>query len=974
MRPKHHHLTFVAWLIVLVTVFGVVSGAQAAAPRTRMYASYKDIPGVTPSEIEAVEALKAKYGSFTYGMPLSVECFSHTDGSFGGFGGQFCIRLTELFGVPFRPHIYEWDALVEGIASGQIDFSGEVPSTGGARRASYQTEPIAERMVKIVSVFGKESLDALAKQRPLNYAFLAFADVELLVQPYVRADYNSVRVSSMAEAYAMLDAGEIDAIVCDSATELSLDEVYNRVVNDFSPVVYNAVSLGTYKDELAPIIAVVEKYLQAGGSAEIRDLHTRGRQEYQRHRLLSQLAEEELAYLAVHQNYAAIIPYVIEFDNYPVSFYNARERDWQGIAVDILREVESLTGLAFGVVNTHQETWQEVLDKLKRGDAAMTLELIWSPVQDGSFIWADPPYLTDYYALISKTDYPDISLDQVENARVGLIAGTAYEAAFWDMFPNHVKTSVYKATSEAFDAMDRGEIDAVMATRNQLLSATNYMERVGYKANIVFDRAYNAAFGFHKSQTVLQSIVSKALRLVDTQGINDKWVRRVFDYRGKMARAQVPYLIISLAVVIGGLTVVFVLLMKNRRAGRQLEHLVKLRTAQLVERSEDLEVQTEMARIASRAKSEFLARMSHEIRTPLNAIIGMTEIAKRAQTTDKVSTSLEAVTAASGHLLGVLNDVLDMSKIESGKFLLNDEAFDLRVAMEEVADIIEQRCVEKSVQFTRIFELPERAGVIGDKLRLKQVLINLLGNAVKFTPHEGEITFAVHAAIDEDMLAASFRVTDTGIGISDKQRDSLFVAFEQAHTGIASQYGGTGLGLAISQNLVHLMGGAIVVDSVLDQGSTFTFELALETVVLEETVQETHDVPSFAGKRILLVEDVAINRVVLVEMLAETQLQIDEAVDGREALNIFTASNIGWYDLIFMDVQMPNMGGYEATRRIRAMNRKDAKTMPIVAMTANAYKEDVERALAAGMDAHLAKPIDMDKVMEVLTAQLGKTQ
>jgi CheY-like chemotaxis protein len=341
----------------------------------------------------------------------------------------------------------------------------------------------------------------------------------------------------------------------------------------------------------------------------------------------------------------------------------------------------------------------------------------------------------------------------------------------------------------------------------------------------------------------------------------------------------------------------------------------------------------------------------------------------------KTASSLDEIATASSHLLDLLNDVLDMSKIESGKFEMICEAFSLRTAMEEVVHIVTLRCRERGIQLiTNIEDIPG-VEVMGDKLRLKQVLINLLGNAVKFTSEGGKIEFSV--AVSKEAtgdLSASFSVSDSGIGMTDAQVSKLFVAFEQADSNIAARFGGTGLGLAISQNLVSKMGGAITVQSELDKGSTFAFTLPLEKSkeTLKSRLPQSPSVPDLTGKRLLIVEDVEINRVILKDLLDETHAQIDEAEDGERAAAFFASSSEGYYDLIFMDVQMPNMDGYQATRRIRAFPRLDAKTVPILAMTANAYREDIEQAIEAGMNGHLAKPVDIDAVMQMLAENIGQ--
>ena len=377
---------------------------------------------------------------------------------------------------------------------------------------------------------------------------------------------------------------------------------------------------------------------------------------------------------------------------------------------------------------------------------------------------------------------------------------------------------------------------------------------------------------------------------------------------------------------------------------------------------------------SARAKSSFLANMSHEIRTPLNAIVGMANIAKLKAVTDETAEPIEEILKASRHLMELINDILDFSKIESGKLELISEGFDLRSTMQEVVSLINPRCAEKNISFeANLAELPEIA-VLGDKLRVKQVLINLLGNSVKFTDEGGTIKFAVdEVSRDTEGTTLQFSVCDNGIGISEEQLPNLFTAFEQGDSSVAVKYGGTGLGLAISQNIIEAMGGVITVESALGMGSNFSFTIRLQKTELPKS-RVAGDVSlgslSLAGNHILLAEDIEINRIILIELLADTGVQIDEAADGGQALQMFKQSALQFYDLVFMDVQMPNMDGYQATREIRRLDRPDAKSVPIIAMTANAYREDIERALSAGMNGHVAKPIDIDAVKQLLYNEL----
>ena len=384
----------------------------------------------------------------------------------------------------------------------------------------------------------------------------------------------------------------------------------------------------------------------------------------------------------------------------------------------------------------------------------------------------------------------------------------------------------------------------------------------------------------------------------------------------------------------------------------------------------------EMALAASRAKGIFLATMSHEIRTPLNAIIGMAYIAKDCVAdNEKALRSINQIMTSSHHLLGILNDILDMSKIESGKLELGREPFSLLAACNEVVDIMTHRCEEKNITFIKNIHEIKDITLMGDKLRLNQVIINLLGNAVKFTDTGGEITFITEILEEsEEGAKVKFSVADNGIGMSAAQIKKLFIPFEQADSTIAARFGGTGLGLSLSQNFVNMMGGKISVSSEPGKGSRFEFTLSFDkgsgeapsaaAQALNE--KEKYEKLNLNGKRMLLVEDIEINRLIVCELLSSSGLSIDEAENGRQAVEAFARSPEGYYDIILMDIQMPVLDGYEATKEIRALTRADAKTVSIIAMTANAYKEDVEQALAAGMNGHLAKPIDKPALMETV--------
>jgi signal transduction histidine kinase len=369
------------------------------------------------------------------------------------------------------------------------------------------------------------------------------------------------------------------------------------------------------------------------------------------------------------------------------------------------------------------------------------------------------------------------------------------------------------------------------------------------------------------------------------------------------------------------------------------------------------------AEAASISKSAFLSNISHEIRTPMNAIIGMTTLSLREELSDKVRLYLKNTADASNRLLSLINDVLDISKIESGKMEIVITKFDFAKMMNNSINVISSTAREKNITIKTLQDYSFERYMKSDELRISQVVVNLLSNAVKFTHDGGSVS--VDAFIDDDSRL-NISVTDTGIGIAPENVERLFVSFEQEDQSITRRYGGTGLGLAISKKIAELMGGKLTVQSEVDKGSTFTLIVPVtfgkEIHVSRKSGDDT--IYDFTGKRILMAEDVEINRLIVSSLLEDTGAEVIEAENGKAACQLARKYE---FDVILMDVQMPVMDGLTATKEIRKQHKKT----PIIAMTANAFTEDVKRCLEAGMTAHIAKPLDADKFMTMIDSYLN---
>lgn len=384
----------------------------------------------------------------------------------------------------------------------------------------------------------------------------------------------------------------------------------------------------------------------------------------------------------------------------------------------------------------------------------------------------------------------------------------------------------------------------------------------------------------------------------------------------------------------------------------------------------------EAAQSASRAKSEFLSRMSHEIRTPINAIIGLDTIALRDESVSAhTRDELAKIGSSARHLLSIINDILDMSRIESGRMTLKEEPFSFTEFIEQISVIVGGQCEEKGLAFICDRHDPLDEYYVGDSLKLKQVIINILGNSVKFTDAPGTITFSVAQRMQsENKAILSFTMKDTGIGMDKEYLPRLFNAFSQEDAANTSRFGGSGLGMAITKSIVDMMGGEISVQSEKGSGTTFTVSVSLGRTIVDiitGTGQNPETKGDISGLHLLIAEDQEMNAEILADLLEFEGASSEWAENGQKAVEMFSQSQAGHFDAILMDMRMPVMDGLTATREIRKLSRPDAASIPIIALSANAFEEDVRQCIQAGMNQHLAKPVDIERLKQVLGELIG---
>ena len=966
MRKKR----FFLFAFVLIFISSCANSSGSAKSPDILYTSYLDVPGITADEISEIQKLQQEVGSFTYGMPFTSEAFYNNDGRIEGFAALFCDWMSRLFGIPFKPVICEWGDLLAGLDSGQIDFTGEMRATDERRATYYMTDAIAERSLSYYRLADSEPLEDIQKIRPLRYAFLKGASTAATITANLKpGTYEVILLDSIGEVYGMLKDGEIDAFFYSNVAEAAFYTYNDMTAKTFFPLIYSPVSLTTQNVKYKVIIDVVQKILQNNGLRSLTSMYNLGRREYMKYMLNTLLTEDERVYIKNHP----IIKYAAENRNYPVCFYNTHEKEYQGITIDLLNEIELFTGLTFEVTDK-QDTgteFQSQLQMLENSDVSFITELIYSEDRQGRFLWPKAVNMTEHIALLSKSGLENVKLNEILYTTVGVGKNTVYEELFKQWFPTHRHTVTYDSTALALDALERGEIDTVMASLHQLLILTHYQGLPGYKANYIFESTFDSKFGFNKNEAVLCSVMDKALSLVNTASIADMWTRRTYDYRLQLVQAQLPWFIGASVLSLCVLFLIITLFVKSRRTGRQLESLVAERTSEL--------------RLASQAKTVFLANISHELRTPLNVVIGLTNlILEENHLPWHVSENLQKIGNAGSTLLSIVNELLDISKIESGKLVLTPVEYHVASILNDVITLANIRLSEKPVSFRLSIgdNLPAR--LYGDDLRVKQIFNNLLSNAVKYT-NEGSIELRVDCACENNKdVWMDITVTDSGIGIREDDLKKLFHEYNQVDTQVNRQIEGTGLGLAITKKIAEMLDGEISAESVYGKGSVFRVRIRQGFVdsspigpVIAENLRNfryTEDKNNVKKKlarlnlsyaRVLVVDDMQTNLDLAAGLMGKYGMQVDCVTGGHAAVELIRRGE-PVYDAVFMDHMMPEMDGIEACETIRKIGTEYARKVPIVVLTANAIHGTEEMFYKHGFQAYLSKPIDILELDSVI--------
>lgn len=756
-------------------------------------------------------------------------------------------------------------------------------------------------------------------------------------------------LSEDGNLYPYLENGEVDLLL-GNVTEGN-DSI--RVVASFNSQPYYIVTNPGNREVLDGLNMALERILDSNPNFAAEQY-----EENFPDRLVNvQLNDRDMDYIKQKKTVTVAVPE----DWPPLYFPQIEEESHPGLVVDILKEVGNFTGLEFLYVQTHN--YQGAMRLVQEGKADI-LAFFLGDEEDAAAqgLALSAAYVNMNHILVRNkaSSYPDARL-----------IGAVIQGQKLPDKITAAEVRAYPSITEALSAVNRGKADFIYGLSSLLeqdiqrhhfsnlipVTLVNELSKISFALKrpldpdllTVLNKAINNISSAEKTAIQNRNIISI--------GANEFSLAEFIYANPMQFMGVVVFILLFLVVAI-------VLIAR-----------AKIKAAMI-------QSNLEKEKAANQAKSEFLSRMSHEIRTPMNGIVGMSVIAlQHLDNPDKVSDCLKKVTLSSKHLLALINDVLDMAKIESGKVEFKEEEFDFRKFLKDLENLYSVQALSKGIHYETILvgDLDER--VKGDSMRLNQVLFNLLSNALKFTPNGGSITLRVSLLRqDEEKVWIRFDVIDTGCGIAEQNYEKIFESFEQENADINHTYGGTGLGLSIVKHFTELMGGSVQVTSAIGTGSTFSVELpfgkvehsgqadryaALDSSSSEPTTSPSHHY-DFTGKRILVAEDNEINLEIAMELVGATGASVEPARDGAEALAMFERSNVGYYDLILMDVQMPRMDGYESTQRIRALARADARTIPIFAMTANAFAEDEEKSRMAGMNVHISKPLNVKTLYEQL--------
>ncbi|MDO4560975.1 MAG: transporter substrate-binding domain-containing protein [bacterium] len=874
-----------------------------------------------------------------------------------GYGADFMGRLAKYANVKYEYVRLTWSECLAGLLSGKIDIVTDARRTAEREKLyDFSVQNIGQIQAAIFVPKTKEDI-YFNDYEAMDGLRVGFEEDSLNMPLYrqyaAKHGFQARAVSypSTSDLRAALKRGEIDAFGGD--THVYTDDL--KVVSIYSTDPNYIMAKKDSKIMKRLNLAIEEMFSRAPEKIAEQYDYLANRQLYGD----MLLTRKEAAYIKEHP----ALRVAVFANRKPLSWYDEKTKSFNGVAIKMMSRLSEITGLRFEYVPaaggaSPRETM------LEHRDIDLAIPAV------GIEHYDDPIRVTDpLYALTAAMVVTDGSRGVDDKGFTASVSKTNY--GIRHVMPSYfkgIRFKLYNTAEECIGALKSGEVDAYAATMYELeywlKSPRNEGLRVSYTASCPLEHRIAMR---QDAPDELYGILNNAIALIP-QAEADRVVRDYGSFSqyddtlsDRLYENRYPLTGI-------GLFFAFVL------AGWLWYSALQKRTiAQIELKSEEARRAAEEAKRANAAKSDFLSRMSHDMRTPMNAILGLAELTKDMEMSAGARDAIDKISGTGQFLLGLINDTLDMSKIEAGKLILNVRAADSRKVLEETLTLLRAYAREKNVSIAVSKKNIEHGFVKIDKLRVQQILMNIMSNAVKFSPDGGRVELDIERCEQNGRTVCDkFVVTDHGVGMSAEFLPKLFKPFEQERGRLTADSGGSGVGMAIAKRLIDLMNGRIEVESAVGVGTKVTVWLPFEScdaaAAQEAAEQARRDIP--AGTRVLLCEDNKMNMIVAKGFLQKMKCVVDCAADGKEGLEKFRSSAPGDYAAVLMDIRMPVMDGIEATKAIRALKRSDAKTIPVIALTANAFDEDREKCLAAGMNAHVAKPIYFESLLQTLSSLL----
>ena len=889
------------------------------------------------------------------------------DGNRSGYGYDFLRLMARYWDVDYEYVGYDksWEEMQQMLIDGEIDMVTSARRTPEREELFDFSRPIGTnngiltvRSDNSTIVEGKYSTYdgmrvALLRGNSRNDEFAEYARTKGFT-------YKSVYFDSAEEIAEALQNGTVDAIVTSSLRKMNNERILEKFgSSDF----YVIVKKGN-TELLNKINYAIDQMNAAEGSWKTT-LYNKNYETTNTKNL--EYTEEEKRIIA---QYSKENPLHVLCDptRYPYSY--TENGEVKGILPDYFRKIADYAGLSyeFLVPATRDEyiAYQSNKDAVNISiDARLDTDNYAETKEWG----LTAPYITMRMARVTRRDF-DGKINVVTT--VNQTASTSIE----DVLAPGAEKLMCSTRQEMMEAVRNGKADAAFVYYYMAQAFVNsdttgtmtytLLEQPTFSYRMVVSSTENHA---------LAGILTKAMYAMPDNLVEDLATQYTTYKATNLTLADMirlhPVTVFAIIVFISWMAVTMIIIVNRLRTRRKLQLAAQ-------QKAKEMAVLAEQAQAASKAKSTFLSNMSHDIRTPMNAIIGFTNIALHQDSVPEMHNCLKKIEESSDHLLSLLNDVLDISRIESGKVEFSPVPANITAVTDSVIEIVKGMILNRELNFEVHREPLQNPYVMTEPVRIREILVNILNNAVKFTKDGGTIRFDAGSrpGADAQHIVICYRIKDTGIGMSEEFQKKLFDEFAQEENGVRTQYKGTGLGMPISKKYVELMGGTITVDSRKGVGTTFTVEIPMELTNAEK-VKKTKPLVQhndLKGIKVLLAEDNDLNAELATILLEDLGMTVTRAADGQEVVDLFAEHPAGTYDIILMDIMMPKMDGHQAAKAIRAMyaDRSDAEEIPIIALSANAFSEDVQASLDAGMNGHVSKPLNMEEVTKVIERNLNR--